>query len=293
MDTFDANEFKLSLIAYLNYVDRKLKKDNSFDPHPLIKAINCAFNNSINLKIGETVIGVSGDANNYPDDSPKELYSIVIRKEDMGFTLLSVYDITVAKEIPLMLAINLIIISMKMDKFDGEYIPVDNAITIINETLVNYNIVRFNNLEWKEARDNFKKILHDGKLSISDQVYSEELRREFLSITYNTSWEDYPSRVRNMITSTWINSKAENIQPNKELISFSSIENTMPKYKIMGFVREILYGNTSEYLDEKRPDSTIQKNEKKVFFNSKKVGRNDPCPCKSGKKYKKCCGQNK
>lgn len=24
---------------------------------------------------------------------------------------------------------------------------------------------------------------------------------------------------------------------------------------------------------------------------SKKVGRNDPCPCKSGKKYKKCCGQ--
>jgi preprotein translocase subunit SecA len=22
-----------------------------------------------------------------------------------------------------------------------------------------------------------------------------------------------------------------------------------------------------------------------------KVGRNDPCPCGSGKKYKKCCGQ--
>ena len=22
------------------------------------------------------------------------------------------------------------------------------------------------------------------------------------------------------------------------------------------------------------------------------VGRNDPCPCKSGKKYKKCCGSN-
>jgi uncharacterized protein YecA (UPF0149 family) len=23
---------------------------------------------------------------------------------------------------------------------------------------------------------------------------------------------------------------------------------------------------------------------------SVKVGRNDPCPCGSGKKYKKCCG---
>ena len=24
-----------------------------------------------------------------------------------------------------------------------------------------------------------------------------------------------------------------------------------------------------------------------------KVGRNDPCPCGSGKKYKNCCGRNK
>jgi uncharacterized protein YecA (UPF0149 family) len=26
------------------------------------------------------------------------------------------------------------------------------------------------------------------------------------------------------------------------------------------------------------------------IVNSIKVGRNDPCPCGSGKKYKKCCG---
>ena len=25
---------------------------------------------------------------------------------------------------------------------------------------------------------------------------------------------------------------------------------------------------------------------------STKVGRNDPCPCGSGKKYKKCCANN-
>ena len=24
----------------------------------------------------------------------------------------------------------------------------------------------------------------------------------------------------------------------------------------------------------------------------KKIGRNDPCPCGSGLKYKKCCGRN-
>jgi len=29
-----------------------------------------------------------------------------------------------------------------------------------------------------------------------------------------------------------------------------------------------------------------------VVRESPKVGRNDPCPCDSGKKYKKCCGAN-
>jgi preprotein translocase subunit SecA len=29
----------------------------------------------------------------------------------------------------------------------------------------------------------------------------------------------------------------------------------------------------------------------KKASSEKKVGRNDPCPCGSGKKYKKCCGR--
>jgi preprotein translocase subunit SecA len=31
---------------------------------------------------------------------------------------------------------------------------------------------------------------------------------------------------------------------------------------------------------------------KQIVHEQPKVGRNDPCPCGSGKKYKKCCGQN-
>jgi len=31
---------------------------------------------------------------------------------------------------------------------------------------------------------------------------------------------------------------------------------------------------------------------KETVTNTKKVGRNDPCPCNSGKKYKKCCFSN-
>jgi hypothetical protein len=35
---------------------------------------------------------------------------------------------------------------------------------------------------------------------------------------------------------------------------------------------------------EQKASGTIRK--------EKKIGRNDPCPCGSGKKYKKCCGRN-
>ncbi|MBV1864920.1 MAG: SEC-C domain-containing protein [Rhodobacteraceae bacterium] len=34
-----------------------------------------------------------------------------------------------------------------------------------------------------------------------------------------------------------------------------------------------------------------QENSEEPFKGKTKVGRNDPCPCNSGKKYKKCCGR--
>ena len=36
-----------------------------------------------------------------------------------------------------------------------------------------------------------------------------------------------------------------------------------------------------------------QENVKQPVKNGEKIGRNDPCPCGSGKKYKNCCGKNK
>ena len=37
------------------------------------------------------------------------------------------------------------------------------------------------------------------------------------------------------------------------------------------------------YLTEKKSHTVVKE---------KKIGRNDPCPCGSGKKYKQCCGKN-
>ena len=40
-----------------------------------------------------------------------------------------------------------------------------------------------------------------------------------------------------------------------------------------------------------RYDGGKQRSAVKTITNPDKIGRNDPCPCGSGKKFKKCCGR--
>ncbi len=47
--------------------------------------------------------------------------------------------------------------------------------------------------------------------------------------------------------------------------------------------REQSYSYSAPEKEEKKPGKTVVRKDKKV-------GRNDPCPCGSGKKFKKCCG---
>ena len=43
--------------------------------------------------------------------------------------------------------------------------------------------------------------------------------------------------------------------------------------------------------DEKRKQIKKEYNRSKIVVKGDKIGRNDPCPCGSGLKYKKCCGK--
>ena len=44
--------------------------------------------------------------------------------------------------------------------------------------------------------------------------------------------------------------------------------------------------------DERKNELVKEHRAAHVFIAEKTVGRNDPCPCGSGKKYKKCCGKD-
>ncbi len=45
--------------------------------------------------------------------------------------------------------------------------------------------------------------------------------------------------------------------------------------------------------EEKRKELYLEQKKSGTIVKGPKVGRNDPCPCGSGKKYKYCCGKKK
>ena len=47
-----------------------------------------------------------------------------------------------------------------------------------------------------------------------------------------------------------------------------------------------------ELNEERRKELYKESRNSTTVVKGKKIGRNDPCPCGSGKKYKKCCGKN-
>ena len=72
-----------------------------------------------------------------------------------------------------------------------------------------------------------------------------------------------------------------------------TLEELLKKYKRRYVSNKIISSTTVLYRSNAFSNTLgiIEDNENKPQFDTtKKIGRNDPCPCGSGKKYKKCCG---
>jgi len=97
---------------------------------------------------------------------------------------------------------------------------------------------------------------------------------------------------------------------NDSLVKPNPIEEMEEDTKVsLKFDKEALYKNMvaagadwlygleewDEIFDEAKKKELYkeQKKSQTVVHEGPKVGRNDPCPCGSGKKYKKCCGARK
>ena len=80
-----------------------------------------------------------------------------------------------------------------------------------------------------------------------------------------------------------------------------------PDEVVKGTVKELLYKNMVDakadwlynlpmwdeiFTEEQKKTLYMEQKKSGTVIKGKKIGRNDPCPCGSGKKYKYCCGKN-
>ncbi len=84
--------------------------------------------------------------------------------------------------------------------------------------------------------------------------------------------------------------KQESLHMFEEMIDAIREETVRRLYSVrLRTNQEVKRERVATGLTEGHGDGTVKKQPRRV---QGKVGRNDPCPCGSGKKYKKCCGAN-
>lgn len=84
----------------------------------------------------------------------------------------------------------------------------------------------------------------------------------------------------------------ENLEENSQIKAEFDFEKLL--WNMHDSKAEWLYGMeewNNIFDEEKRKQIKKDYNRSQIVVKGDKVGRNDPCPCGSGKKYKKCCGK--
>jgi hypothetical protein len=295
-EAYDATEFEISFKAYISYVKRRLKKDPDYKVHPLVKAfLNAMEGVEAKGKAGN-YCGLSGNADDNTNGHATQLFFCVLEvHKDGTISVVEFYDVIIDRPVPIKVLSYILVLSMKFDKFEGDLINVDQTTEIINSTIPELNYIRFNNSEWKEARDYFANLVKEGHVQLpGDKDQLNPIVEEFLGVTNSTPWKDYPQRVRSTIAQAWVHDMyGEMFKNNCINVVISSIDEEYYKVETLNNVLLTLYGAPSEYFTSKLnwtyfTDMRVSE----VSLNKKPVlERNAPCPCNSGKKYKKCCGK--
>ena len=153
------------------------------------------------------------------------------------------------------------------------------------------------NLETQEAEIKF----WEEYLKVEAGIYNELLNNKVevvegkvadLATKYNTSVEYFMGFIDGISESLKEDIVLEEIEADSEISLKIDFEKLY--FNMLNVEAEWLYtlpGWEGILSAEKRKEIEKAYKKTKTVVKENKVGRNDPCPCGSGKKYKKCCGK--
>ncbi len=187
-------------------------------------------------------------------------------------------------------------IFLKILKFKSEYrtskdkkFYLTNIKNFTGNAVSDENLILFASRDNKEFINQIKevyKIKRDEKINlIGDDQYKDLEKKIFLQIL-DFSWRShlqYLEQLRQVIGLRSYGQKDPLSEFKKE--AFSLFETLLEKIKV-DVIKFLLNMNVilKSEEEENKKDEPLKNSQ------SKKIGRNDKCPCGSGKKYKHCCG---
>ena len=157
------------------------------------------------------------------------------------------------------------------------------------------------------TRDDISEKLHefaDAKMAHQQEVFGSdmaELERVVLLRVVDTKWMDHIDDMDQLKNSIGLNAYAQRDPVVEYRIVGSDMYDEMLANITHDTARYVLgavpASDTLERRQVAKPTSESLGGDgsvkKQPVIKKEKIGRNDPCPCGSGKKYKKCCGMNK
>ncbi len=99
-----------------------------------------------------------------------------------------------------------------------------------------------------------------------------------------------PGRARPVLPFSDEDEEEEEEDQEEALVTANGEERRAAQNVVADFTRNIQRKKDKEMAELQFAGGSGTATEKKQAISQKKAGRNDPCPCGSGKKYKKCCG---
>lgn len=160
--------------------------------------------------------------------------------------------------------------------------------------------------EWRKLSDNHESQEAEVKfweeyLKVEAGIYNELLNTKTfvvegkvsdLAAKYNTSVEYFMGFIDGISESLNEDITLETIEADSEIKLDINVEKLY--YNMVAVEAHCLY-NLPGWNDiltvEARKEIQKAHKKSKTIVKEEKIGRNDACPCGSGKKYKKCCGK--
>ncbi|MBQ8321756.1 MAG: preprotein translocase subunit SecA [Clostridia bacterium] len=191
----------------------------------------------------------------------------------------------------------------KFDEFRNHYLG-----NLVDEKNFNYTeeeLASIDKDEWRESLVNRALDIYHSKDALFAGVAGapenamREVERVILLQNVDKKWMDHLEAMDDLKEFVGLNSYAQRDPVAMYRLQGSDMFDQMVDDIKEDTVRQILAVQPRKQATERvqvaKPTSEGYGGEKSIVRKpavSNKVGRNDPCPCGSGKKYKKCCGVN-